>query len=217
MSSLLHKLCAKAQEWGGSEGVRQWHREEPELGTARLRKTLGICKKGVRGQGSPSERSKAISGVKSGINRGGRQQSKARERSAVRLEPGKHWEWESPVGRWEQPGRRALGCFLSPRRSLHHHTSPLHLLPALPGLCHRTWAGTRCSPALELWNKLPGKAGIHIPEAHTAHLGVDSAEVEAETEASSEGMCCLLLAITAGFPISSGACSLQERLEQPGN
>lgn len=66
------------------------------------------------------------------------------------------WEWESPMGMWEQPGRRALGRVLSQKNlHHHHHPSPLCLLPALPGLCHRTCAGTRCCLAPELWNKLP--------------------------------------------------------------
>lgn len=28
-----------------------------------------------------------------------------------------------------------------------HTSAPLHLLPALPGLCHRAWAGARCCRA----------------------------------------------------------------------
>lgn len=40
-SSLLHRVCAKEQERGGSEGVRQWHREQPELGTAPAQEDTG--------------------------------------------------------------------------------------------------------------------------------------------------------------------------------
>lgn len=53
VSSLLHKVCKRA---GGSEGVRQWHREEPELGTAPAQENTGNLQKGVTGQGFPSER-----------------------------------------------------------------------------------------------------------------------------------------------------------------
>lgn len=70
----------------------------------------------------------------------------------------------------------------------------------------------------KLWiNQKDTQESTHIPRIHTQHLGVDSAQVEAAVDASSKGMWSLLLAVTAAFPISSDACSLQERLEQPGN
>lgn len=61
----------------------------------------------------------------------------------------------------------------SPRRALHHHISPLHLLPALPGLCHRTCAGTRCCPAPELWNELPQEGwDPHSQGTHSAWVWI---------------------------------------------
>lgn len=51
--SSLYKLCAKEQEQGGSEGVRQWHREEPELGTATAQEDTGNLQKGCHGAGIP--------------------------------------------------------------------------------------------------------------------------------------------------------------------
>lgn len=38
--------CAKEQERGGGEGVRQWHREEPELGTATAQEDTGNLQEG---------------------------------------------------------------------------------------------------------------------------------------------------------------------------
>lgn len=108
-----------------------------------------------------------------------------------------------------------------PRRTHRtpHSLSPLHLLPAEPvqeqGAARPRDCGIKTAGAAHKDTPIPR---IHIvPKAHTQHSGEDSAQVEAEIDASSEGMCCLLLAVTAGFPISSDACSLQERLEQPGN
>lgn len=46
-------LCAKEQERGGSEGVRQWHRKEPELGTATAQEDTGNLQKGCHGAGMP--------------------------------------------------------------------------------------------------------------------------------------------------------------------
>lgn len=53
VSSLLHRVCAKEQEWGGSEGVRQWHREQPELGTAPAQEDTGNLQLGCHGAGIP--------------------------------------------------------------------------------------------------------------------------------------------------------------------
>lgn len=38
---VTQRACAKEQEGSGSEGIRQWHREEPELGTAPAQEDTG--------------------------------------------------------------------------------------------------------------------------------------------------------------------------------
>lgn len=60
---VTQRVCAKEQEGGGSEGVRQWHREEAELGTVSSGGHRESANRGFTGQGSPSERSKPISEI----------------------------------------------------------------------------------------------------------------------------------------------------------
>lgn len=64
VSSLLHRECAKEQEQGGSEGIRQWHREEPELGTAPAQGDTGDLPTGCHRAGIALRGSKPITGTK---------------------------------------------------------------------------------------------------------------------------------------------------------
>lgn len=88
------------------------------------------------------------------------------------VEPGEHWEWESPMGMWEQPGRRALGRVLSQESPTPPHI-PTPSPASPPGLCHRTCAGTRCCPAPELWNELPQEGwDPHSQGTHSAGVWI---------------------------------------------
>lgn len=121
-------------------------------------------------------------------------------------EPGRHREWKSSKGTWEQRGRTALGSVLC-QENLHHHQSRPHSTswqaqePRSHGI--KLQGRLRRTPALPQ----EGIPRIHAPR-HAQRRAVDSTQVEAAIDAGSEGMCCLLLAVTAGFPISSDACSL---------
>lgn len=119
------------------------------------------------------------------------------------------WEWQSSKGMREQRGKTALGSVLC-QENLHHHTScPLSIsCQACAGTrgCMAQNCGINCSEGHQRWHR---KAHSQDPPSQGTHgaWGAHSTQVEAEIDASSEGMCCLLLAVTAGFPISSDACS----------
>lgn len=58
------RVCAKEQERGGSEGIRQWHRKEPELGTALAQEDTGNLQTGCHGAGIPLRGSKPTTDIK---------------------------------------------------------------------------------------------------------------------------------------------------------
>lgn len=119
-----------------------------------------------------------------GFDRGGKQQSREWERAAVNLEPGRHWNGKVPRECGSSVAGQLWECSVPGEAAPPHILAPLHLLPALPGLCHGACAGTRCCRAQEMWDNLQGLLRrtpalpqgfiprIHVPKAHTQNAWV---------------------------------------------